>query len=240
VHYILLGLIILFFSWFGFQYQKKRRVWQWKKSLGLTQHTATFDYIYKQVNGFHLSREARNEKDDLDYIYGEIDFTSFIALLSLVSPNPNTVFYDLGSGIGKAVLACAMVYPVKKSVGVELLPQLHSCSCTQLNQLKIMADYQEKASTIHFILGDFLTINLEEATLIFINSTTLFGRTWERLCATLNKLPHVQTIITTSKPLISTEFLPQISTQMQMSWGVVPVYIHFRKQISTNQLENIE
>ena len=72
---------------------------------------------------FHSN--ARQKQDAIEYVYGEIEFLPFIALLSLDKPDSKTVFYDLGSGIGKAVLACAMVYPVHKSVGVELLPELY-------------------------------------------------------------------------------------------------------------------
>lgn len=237
---LILILLILLGAYSIWHYSSYRRITRWKKVLKLTQHAVLFHSIYEQVNGFTLSQEARKSQDSLDYIYGEIEFTSFIAVLSLVKPHNETIFYDLGSGIGKAVLACAMVYPVKRSVGVELLPPLHHCACKQINQLTAYDGYHEAANKIHFILGDFLTINIEDATLIFVNSSTLFGTTWERLCARLNKLSHVNTIITTSKPLISTEFTPQIITQMQMSWGIVPVYIHSRKQICTNPLEIIE
>lgn len=71
----------------------------------------------------------------MEYAYGEIKFMSFIALLSLTNPDADTVFYDLGSGIGKAVLACSMVFPIRKSVGVELFPELYVDACTRAKDL---------------------------------------------------------------------------------------------------------
>jgi SAM-dependent methyltransferase len=224
--------IELIFGFFLLLYpkQKKRRlICRWKKSLGLQQHLSTIQAIYRQVDGFALSRQAREKHDALDYIYGEINFLSFIALLSLTKPNENTVFYDLGCGVGKAVLACAMVYSVHKSMGVELLPELYTSACEQKNKLQTKPGYTDKATTIHFILGDFLTTNYDEATLIFVNSSTLFGSTWEQLCAVLNNLPQEPIIITTSKPLISQVFVAKQTTKIQMSWGVVTAYIHYRK-----------
>lgn len=70
-----------------------------------------FQNLYEDVDGYSISRKARVKMDAFAYTYGEIEFLSFIALLSLVKPNENSVFYDLGSGTGKAVIAAAMVYP---------------------------------------------------------------------------------------------------------------------------------
>jgi SAM-dependent methyltransferase len=223
------GLLIVFILLFYAQQKKRWLINRWKKSLGLHHHLNTFQAIYKQVDGFKLSRQARERHDTLDYIYGEINFLSFIALLSLTKPDEDTVFYDLGCGVGKAVLACAMVYPVQKSVGVELLPELYTSACEQTEKLKNLGEYTPKSNSIHFILGDFLTTNYDDATLIFVNSSTLFGSTWKQLCGVLNKLSQVKIIITTSKPLISDVFITQINTEIQMSWGVVPAYIHYRK-----------
>lgn len=236
-----LGTLLVVFILLFYSQQKKRwLIHRWQKSLDLQHHLNTFNAIYNKVDGFKLSRQARERYDTLDYIYGEINFLSFIALLSLAKPNEDTVFYDLGCGVGKAVLACAMVYPVKKSVGVELLPELYDCACEQNKKLNHLENYAAKANTIHFIQGDFLTTHYDEATLIFVNSSTLFGSTWNQLCVVLNKLPEGTIIITTSKPLISTEYIVRINTEIQMSWGVVPAYIHYRKTNLTNRLENIE
>jgi hypothetical protein len=230
---LVIGLCGLFFL-----HQRKRwRINRWQNALDLPKHTLVFNQLYRSVDGFSLSRQARHQQDALDYIYGEIEFVSFIALLSLTKPDEHTVFYDLGSGVGKAVLACAMVYPVRQCVGVELLPELHECANQQKNQLATQAEYIESTKKIQFILADFLKVDLSDATLIFINSTTLFGETWEQLCNAVHRAPYVETIITTSKPLISDVFISKICTEIQMSWGIVSVYIHGRK---TNPIENIE
>nr|WP_238585481.1 methyltransferase [Legionella steigerwaltii] len=220
--------------------RKQFNVIRWQKSLNLQRHAQVFHQLYTGVNGFILSQNARKEYDAMEYAYGEIEFSSFIALLSLTRPDETTVFYDLGSGTGKAVLACGMVFPVCKSVGIELFPQLYVVACKQAEQLAKIADYAAQAKKIKFILGDFLEVNLNDATLVFINSTAFFGPMWEKLCAKLDHLPHLKTVITTSKTLSSSHFTLIRRTKVEMSWGVIFAYIHFRKTTLTNCLENIE
>lgn len=236
IAFLLVGLLILL-------YKQQKKHWQlrrWQKALNLPVHQQHFQKIYRTIDGFTLSRQARMHYDILDYIYGEINFPSFIALLSLTKPNAHTVFYDLGSGIGKAVIAAAMVFPLRKSIGIEILPELHQASCEALKHLAQFEQYKKATTNCHFILADFLNASLDEANLIFINASTLFGTTWEKLCQRLHNLPQIETIITTSKPLSSTVFLPNRCTTVQMSWGLVPAYIHTRKTISLQSDENIE
>ncbi|CEG59051.1 class I SAM-dependent methyltransferase [Legionella fallonii] len=220
--------IALLFIYFH-QLRKRQRIKQWQKSLNLQEHQLTFQQLYQHVDGFQLSQQGRKRLDAIEFTYGEIEFLPFIALLSLVSPDHKTIFYDLGSGTGKASLACAMVYPVSKCVGIELLPELHQAACEQVARLAMRPNYIEKAKKIEFILGDFLKVNLDEATLVFVNSTTILGAVWEHLSFRLNNLPNLHTIITTSKTITVHDSFHITSTKIEMSWGIVEAYIHTRK-----------
>lgn len=203
---IIIGFLLLIsFSVFlyFFKTSDKKHLARWYRSLNLIPHQQQFEQLYQSVDGFSLSRQARVHHDDLDYIYGEINFISFIALLSLAKPNSETIFYDLGSGIGKAVIACALVYPVQKATGIELLPILHHAAHNRAAQLALIPAYEHLATKIQFINTDFFTVCLEDATFIFVNSTAFFGLTWQRLSHLIEQLPNLQTVITTSKPLLS-------------------------------------
>lgn len=232
---LLLSLALLLYI---FKTRPKKHLTQWYRSLNLVQHQQQFQQLYQLIDGFSLSRKARLHYDNLDYIYGEIEFLSFIALLSLHQPNNETIFYDLGSGIGKAVIACALVYPVQKAIGIELLPSLHLVAQNQVAQLALIPDYKLTAAKIKFISADFFTACLDDATFIFVNSTAFFDLTWKRLSARLGQLPHLKTVITTSKPLLSQRFIVTRTARVQMSWGVVNAYIHQQK--IEKILENIE
>ncbi len=222
-------VIIISILFYYFHLKNKIQINRWQKLLNLDKKARVFDELYKNIDGFALSREARCNQDAPEFVYGEIEFLPFIALLSLTKPNKETVFFDLGSGTGKAIIACALVYPIKKSVGIELFVQLNSCAYNLVNKLTTIHGYSATAAKIKCVRGDYYTADLKEATLIFVNSTALLGETWEKLCVLIDSLPHLQTVITTSKPLLSTTFNSISATKVEMSWGVISAYIHTRK-----------
>ncbi len=221
---ILLMLFLLSLPYLKKTYRLKR----WQHALHLKQHHAVFQTIVKDINGFALSRSARAHHDAMEYTYGEIDFMSFIALIAMTHPTTETRFYDLGSGTGKAVLACAMVFDMQACCGVELFEPLHHAAVVQKDKLRHVPAYIKKTGSIHFMNDNFLNIDLSKASLIFINATALFGDTWEKLNQQLQTQTTAGTvIITTSKPLISSTAYDVINTtKVNMSWGVVSAYIH--------------
>ncbi|MEI6094355.1 MAG: methyltransferase [Gammaproteobacteria bacterium] len=204
---------------------RRYHIRQWENRIQLKKHLTTLDTISCPINGFELSRQAREHTNAYEYVYGEINSKSLIALLSLTHPDSSTVFYDLGSGTGKAVLACAMVFDVKKSCGIELFPILDGAAKQQLAQLQCIPEYQENAQKITFVCDNFLTANLADATVIFVAATGLFGDTWEQLNQRLEQLSHNPIIITTTKKLLSPQFKVLHQTRVQMSWGIVNAYI---------------
>ena len=204
------------------------KIKHWYNTLDLNKHHQHYKQLFAAIDGFALSREARINHDAIEYTYGEIDFISFIALLSLTNPSADTVFYDLGSGTGKAVLACAMVFNVQKSCGIELFNLLHDAAVKQRRRLNQLPDYHEKSTTIHLINADFLNTSFSDATLIFINATTFFGDNWIAISKQLEQIKLGAIVITTSKKLRSDVFALKKITTVQMSWGPVNAYIQQR------------
>lgn len=226
--WIILTLLSLFIVTAYPRCSQKIRIARWRNRLSLGKHEDVYTRLFINIDGFALSRAARLKQDDIAYVYGEIDFTSFVALLSLVAPNQDTIFYDLGSGTGKAAIACAMVYFVRKCVGVEILQSLHEVACDQQQQLSYLSDYSSKACNIQFINANFLQADIHDATLIFINATALFGETWVTLSQRIEKTTQCATVISTSKALKSSSFAITKVVTVQMSWGHVKAYIQTR------------
>jgi len=222
---VFFGLFLLLLSLTGRVIWRRYYIRRWENRMQLPKHLAMLDTISQSINGFELSRQAREHNDAYEYVYGEIESKSLIALLSLTQPNSSTVFYDLGSGTGKAVLACAMVFDVKKACGIEIFPILDQAAKQQLAQLECLPEYQASAKKMVFFCDSFLNAYLEDATIIFIAATGLFGETWEKLNHRLEKLRHRPLIITTTKKLQSPQFTVLHQTRVQMSWGIVDAYI---------------
>ena len=205
---------------------KHLRYFLFKRTWNIPQHAKTFHKLYAEVNGFALSKIARAGNDAMEYVYGEILFEPFIALLSLTHPDENTVFYDLGSGIGKAAVACALVYPVKQSVGIERFPNLYQQSIKQKEALLSASEYQHAANCLNFECNDFMQSSLDNATHIFIHATGFFGDHWLAICQKLAGLPKIKHIITISKPLKNSAFELSRTTQVALSWGIAQAFIH--------------
>ncbi|MGV3740428.1 MAG: methyltransferase [Gammaproteobacteria bacterium] len=204
---------------------RRYQIWAWQNQLQIKKHLTVLNRVSAAIDGFQLSRAARQNTDAYEYVYGEIDTQSFIALLSLIHPDSSTVFYDLGSGTGKTVLACAMVFDIKKACGVELFSTLNEAATQQLEQLKNIQNYECIDTKISFVCDDFLNVPLTEATVIYVAATGLFGDTWIDLNQRLEQLWQRPFIITTTKKLLSPQFQILHQTRVQMSWGIVDAYI---------------
>lgn len=222
----LITLCVLFLIWSVRKINKRTLIHDWMKKYNLDKHLPIFNELYKNTNGFLLSKKARDKKDAPEYLYGEIDFLSFIALINLTHPSEKTIFYDLGSGTGKAVIACAMVYNMRAYVGVELFSELHASSISLKKNLSELKDYAEKAEKIAFIQDNFLNRSLRDASVIFINATAFIGETWTQLNQQLDETALGTQVVTITKKLINHNFKLKQETIIQMSWGVAHAYIY--------------
>ena len=79
--------------------------------------------------GKTLSKKEREDlhlQEEKSLIYGEVEFKSFYSILRKINPKPGLIFYDLGSGTGKAVYAARLTQDFSKCIGIEILKGLHN------------------------------------------------------------------------------------------------------------------
>ncbi|MBA2650540.1 MAG: hypothetical protein H0U75_13290 [Legionella sp.] len=224
----ILLLIVVIYITFRRLNPASRQLRLWRRQFNIQTHLLTFQTVYADQNGFILSQEARKGCDALEYTYGEIDFESFVALLSRFKPDEHTIFYDLGSGIGTAVVAAAMVFKINKSCGIELHQSLHECAKRIRLRLGNMPEYSVAAEHICFINNDFLQCALGDASLVFINATAFFGDFWLQISHHLEHLPTGAIVLSTSKKVDSKLYSVTYNTHIKMSWGTVKVYAQQR------------
>lgn len=99
-------------------------------------------------------------------IYGEITQKGTETIIKKFSEhfNENTVFYDLGSGLGKMVshigIACGC-----KSIGIEYSKERHNGALTIKD--KLLSDYE----SISFKNGNVLDFDISDATVVYIDNT---------------------------------------------------------------------
>ena len=100
-------------------------------------------------------------------IYGEIMYEGTEAIINKFSKhfNNDTVFYDLGCGLGKMVLHIGLKYNPKKSMGIEY-------SKERANTAKeIKEKYAKDKKNIIIEEGNVLNFDLSDATVIYMDNT---------------------------------------------------------------------
>ena len=115
-------------------------------------------------------------------VYGEITRNSVDNIVKTFENhfNSNAVFYDLGCGFGKMVIHIGIKYGIKKSCGIELFKGRIDCA----KELK--KTYCNDFDNIQFIEGDFLKMNLSDATIVYMDNTMYESDITLKI---LNKIP---------------------------------------------------
>ena len=152
------------------------------------------------------------------------------------------IFYDLGSGTGKAIIAMSLMHKFKKVIGLEYLENLIKLSQgIKQNYNKTINEIFEKnkrlfsfdkPNIIEFIQGDFLKHNWENASIIFANSTCFSMDMINNIANKANKECKSGTIIITfTKKLnkLNSDWELREGFRRLMTWGIATIYIHKRK-----------
>lgn len=191
--------------------------------------TRILDVLYKNVYAKSSSIRYRllHLIQDKEFIYGEIDFLSFYTILERAAPSTQDVFYDLGSGSGKAVLSAILFFNVKKSIGIELLPPLYEQSNSQLAKAsQRFLQYRSQMERVQFINDSFLHYDFGDADIIYVAATCLTDATWNELISKMARLKPGSRIIVTTRIIHHEQFESIYQGIELMSWGLCPVSIY--------------
>ncbi len=157
----------------------------------------------------------------------------------------DNAFYDLGSGIGRGLIAAAFLFPFKKVVGIEYLEKLHYIGLEIKNKYdnkfeEIFKQYEDlfpnysNFPKLELINGDFLLSNWKDASCIFANSTCFSTELMNSLTKKADEELQPGTFFITF-----TKRLPHLSNdkwevregfRRLMSWGIATVYVHRKKK----------
>jgi hypothetical protein len=137
------------------------------------------EMLYKNIHTFSFSFKGREEQklEGSQFVYGEITPAAFYAFISKANPKPGEIFFDLGSGAGKAVILAYLAFDFAESNGIELVNSLYDASVVlkeTLPQLNIMKDELDdlKNKSISFLNGSVTEISCQHADIIYMNCTT--------------------------------------------------------------------
>ena len=165
--------------------------------------------------------------------------------------NEAGIFYDLGSGTGKAVIAMAIFCPFKKLVGIEALKGLWDLSMrSRFAYYQTISDKFvkfrdlfsiEKTNELDFYNGDFMRQRWVDAAIIFANSTCFSDDLMDRIGIKAMFECKVECILVTISKKIKNfndDWECFHDFKRVMSWGLGTIFVYIRRKITINKGEH--
>ncbi len=191
-----------------------------------------FETLFSDTNGYHLSVTGRNKLPHATkaHTYGEVTYDGFKAMLALADPKADEVFYDLGSGTGKAVILASLFVPFKKLIGIEVIKDLYDASNSILLQYEKLISENPAILTyrpmISYIHSDFNDADFSDADIIYMNSTCFdYELAHLPFIRKMETLKVGTRVITNSIPLISPYYESKPMGEFKFSWGNASVFL---------------
>lgn len=234
-----------------------------KRDLNRKKRDETANDAYEQILGelgfanvgASVSRKEREETHTLNLPhlrYAEMGFDPVKVVIEKIQDNlgkPNVnhsgpkgrlqvegqgVFYDLGSGIGKVVLAAAICFPFKKCVGFERLEGLHTLGVAIKESYEKLApevipNMQKMGEEIvealdlpelTFVNASFLTKDLSEADLVMCHCAGFDDDAFSDLVMCLSTMSPGAFVVTTTHMLPENSNFDTVEHSIQWMDGI--------------------
>jgi hypothetical protein len=128
------------------------------------------------------------------------------------------------------VLQAFLTTPVKRATGIEILPALHQEAADA--KTKVARDFPELFKgdrQLHFILGSFLEIPFNDATVVLVSSPCFTPMMLTKLAKIIDHTKSIHTVISL-RPLISMQRLAfEKIVRIEGSWDSILCYIYTNK-----------
>lgn len=183
--------------------------------------------MYLNTDPFKISTTYRKVHNisDQSFTYGEILPRKFLDILDLVDFGPDSIFYDLGSGSGKAVLVTSLYKNPKKAIGIEYIPDLVELSRKILEKLENYLGYK---LNVEFVNNDIKNCDFSDGNVIFFHATCAKEDLMKDFLEKTLKLKKGSKIIIVTKRLESSHLRLLYTNLHQFSWGEGTVRIYER------------
>ena len=169
---------------------------------------SNLEEIFKPHWGLGITNNEPNLSKKYPLLYGELTKSGFIqlkgALKKIGNLNADSIFYDIGSGTGKIVLAMTEVIGCC-SIGVEVVKTRHDIAVASL---KRYSKNNDDINKVLFINDTFENINLQDATIVYCDAIAWNSKLIDKL---ISKLPK-ECILVTNKGIAKIKYskLPKV------------------------------
>lgn len=164
-----------------------------------------------------LSNQFRYSHDwtDSTLCYDEVDSSSFLYLLSSLKDfdigfNENSVFIDVGCGIGKTLVIVAIMNTFSRVLGIEICDGLYKKSVETVRAFIMNYRSPLDQSDIEVIEGDGTFIDWSFADLVYIRATSFSYEMMERITNLASKMNSGSVLILINRRYVILLFLSQI------------------------------
>ncbi|MSR87466.1 SAM-dependent methyltransferase [Candidatus Peribacteria bacterium] len=198
--------------------------------------TELHDLLFGNVQGYSLSASGRSKagrEADPVLTYGEITPESVQYMMEMTNPQPGEVFYDLGSGTGKAVIFAAFLAPFKRATGIELIEDLYQSAADSAHRYKteiqpqLPLEYQGRE--VDFRHGSMFDHDTSDGDVFFTHCTCFDDAMMEQIGRKLEACKPGTRVITVTKGLTSPEFELLHSAPFRLGWGEATLCFYRRK-----------
>jgi hypothetical protein len=195
------------------------------------------EYTFATAKDASLTDDLRRDKTDKysenSLVYGEIEFESFQKLLQCL-PRPVSrgegIFYDLGSGSGRAVFTARFTGDFDRCVGIELLPNLHQIADSVNSLYKILYRHKLKWQNVEFHCADLMEYDWSNGTVVYAPSLLFDDEIMAYISTKAKDLQQGSYLISLKKfaGIDPTAFEMIQEAVFPMSWGSCNVYVYRR------------
>ena len=185
----------------------------------------TFERLYSGIAGYEVShrQRQRDNLDDRSLIYGEVLPEGFHQLLVQANVPAGGVFYDLGSGTGKAIVLAALLGSFSRLIGAEFLSDLVETSRSVLArfdaEVRPTLAPEQQGQRIELISSDLLSINFSDADLVFTHSTCFESKLLEAMGQKMVDLKKGAKVIGIGRRIPSDHLNLLSRTTIALDWG---------------------
>lgn len=182
--------------------------------------------MFKDTEGCRLTLGYKAPQ----YVYGEMEKIEDYYILFANSKNlkRNCVFCDLGSGLGKATLLVASMFPVIQSIGIEYVPKLHQVALGEKYLFeKVIASKLPTAPVVTFLCNDVIkcTEDWLHSDVIYINCVTWKNNVLKKVLKIMERLRPGTEIFSTNE-FNSEKFGLVNNFDSRTSWGVKKMFLY--------------
>ena len=180
-----------------------------------------------------LEKEQRQNKEPIfrDILYGEVSLELLYALYVLPPINEYIknckIFYDLGSGIGNAVISSYLTGAFEKCVGVELLDTLYATSNKAFERL---IEFDKNArNRVKFLHDDILNVNFSDADIILFCCPTKNEELRSKMENRFKILKNGAIIMSLIHRFENEKDFELLDAKLvRVAWGETPLFIYKR------------